>query len=58
MKRIASRLLSVHGCGQLKNEMKEMVARPNRIRNETKVMIKQEMKEMKNECERRNEKNG
>ena len=40
MKKIASRLLSVYDCGQLKNEMKEMVARPNRIRNETKVMIK------------------
>ena len=46
------RKLKCHDCGQLKNEveeMKKMVARQDRMRNEMKEMIEKEMKEMKNE---------
>ena len=46
------RKLKCHDCGQLKNEveeMKKMVARQDRMRNEMKEMIEEEMTGMKNE---------
>ena len=49
------RKLKCHDCAQLKNdveEMKKMVARQDRMRNEMKEMIEKEITGMKNEIER------
>ena len=43
------RKLKCHDCGQLKNDVEEMVARQDRMRNEMKEMIEKEMTGMKNE---------